>query len=159
MSFPPGPSSNRQDLMQNAILFLNDPKVQSSTLTSRITFLESKGLNEHEIQEALRQASSAQTSSFEPSSAPPPPPGVPSHGRSAYGYGQVQGLRPEPPKRDWRDLFVSPPLTPPLDSLDSDGANEADHGGRLWRCDVWPHRTRPSTLPSPITLIPLITVV
>jgi len=94
--------------MQNAILFLNDPKVQSSTLTSRITFLESKGLNEHEIQEALRQASSAQTSSFEPSSAPPPPPGVPSHGRSAYGYGQVQGLRPEPPKRDWRDLFVSP---------------------------------------------------
>lgn len=117
MSFPPTSTSNRQDLIKNAILFLNDPKVQSSSLTSRITFLESKGLNDVEIQEALRQASGGgghRTNT--PTSSPPP--GVPSYGGGEYRYGQGGGgqaqrygeglmIRPEAPRRDWRDLFVS----------------------------------------------------
>ena len=108
MSFPSGSSSKRQDLLQNAILFLNDPKVQSSSLTSRITFLESKGLAELEIQEALRQAATSSNSSYG-ASAPPPPPGVPSYGEGGYGGGNgySQGIiAPELPRRDWRDLFV-----------------------------------------------------
>ncbi|WVQ63515.1 uncharacterized protein L199_001668 [Kwoniella botswanensis] len=98
-------SSNRQDLIRNAVLFLNDPKVQSSSLTSRIQFLESKGLNESEIQQALSQASQSISSSTAyndngPERPRDPPP--------RYGYGYSQGVMhpPEPPKRDWRDLFI-----------------------------------------------------
>lgn len=36
-----------------AIKFLSDPKVQSAPLAKRIAFLESKGLSQSEIQEAL----------------------------------------------------------------------------------------------------------
>ena len=100
--------ADRHDLIQNAVLFLNDPKVLSSSLTSRITFLESKGLNEAEIQEALRQASSSPSSST--SNSLPPPDGFRHDGRG-YGYdlgpGQRRGtIAPDPPRRDWRDLFV-----------------------------------------------------
>ena len=98
---------DRHDLIRNAVLFLNDPKVQSSSLTSRITFLESKGLDEAEIQEALRQASSSPSSS----SIPPVPPDGFQDSARGYGYNYNSGQRrgmfaPDPPRRDWRDLFV-----------------------------------------------------
>lgn len=94
---------SRQDLIQNAILFLQDPKTQTSPLTSKIEFLQSKGLNESEIQEALSR-STASSSHAGPSIA-----------RRDGGYGSGSGMRyemaPVPPKRDWRDMFVrsSPP--------------------------------------------------
>ncbi|KAK6906230.1 hypothetical protein I203_100215 [Kwoniella mangroviensis CBS 8507] len=98
-------SSSRQDLIRNAVLFLNDPKVQSSSLTSRIQFLESKGLNESEIQQALSQASQTFSSSTVYNDNGPERPRDPS---PRYGYGYSQGVMhpPEPPKRDWRDLFI-----------------------------------------------------
>ncbi|ORY27994.1 peroxisomal membrane anchor protein conserved region-domain-containing protein [Naematelia encephala] len=90
MSMKAGPSS-REDLIRNAVLFLNDPKVRSSNLTSRIQFLESKGLDEAEIQEALRLAASGSGLAD-----------VPTY---ANGYGH-QIVPPAPPRRDWRDLFI-----------------------------------------------------
>ncbi|KAK8850694.1 hypothetical protein IAR55_004614 [Kwoniella newhampshirensis] len=95
-------SSSRQELTHNAVLFLNDPKVQSSSLTSRIQFLESKGLNEQEIQQALQQASQGSSNSSA-SHAPPQRPNFPAP-RYGYEYGTL--APPEPPRRDWRDLFI-----------------------------------------------------
>ncbi|GMK59191.1 hypothetical protein CspeluHIS016_0702060 [Cutaneotrichosporon spelunceum] len=112
--------SSRQELISNAVLFLNDPKVQSSPLTQRIEFLQGKGLNESEIQQALNEASGSEngsgsnTSTASPSSvtvsststvAPPPyaRPGGPS---TSYGFSQTYAVQPDPPKRDWRDIFI-----------------------------------------------------
>ncbi|WWC65032.1 uncharacterized protein I303_107646 [Kwoniella dejecticola CBS 10117] len=105
-------SSNRHELIRNAVLFLNDPKVASSSLTSRIQFLESKGLNEPEIQQALSQAAQG-ASSIEGSIPERPRDPAPRYGYNQatgreYGYGYGQGVMhpPEPPRRDWRDLFI-----------------------------------------------------
>jgi peroxin-14 len=96
----------RQDMIHNAVLFLQDPKVQSSSLTSRIEFLEAKGLNEAEIEESLKRAKQQSAGSQSASSATP---------FSGGGFGwETQTQRPEPPRRDWRDLFVSPAAFGPL---------------------------------------------
>lgn len=42
--------------IENAVKFLNDPKVKQAPLTKRIAFLEGKGLTKPEIQAALQQA-------------------------------------------------------------------------------------------------------
>jgi peroxin-14 len=96
MSQPP-----RQDLIQNAILFLQDPKTQSSPLTSKIEFLQAKGLNESEIQDALSRASSSSSpaTTYNPTN-------LGSNGGG--GYGMRYEMAPVTPKRDWRDLFVCP---------------------------------------------------
>ena len=98
-----GPSSSsRAELIHNAVLFLSDPKVSQSTLTAKIEFLQSKGLSEAEIQQAFAQASSSNGSSG-PSHQPP-------IGYN-YGYNTDYALRaPEPPRRDWRDIFVRSPI-------------------------------------------------
>lgn len=96
-------STSRNDLIQNAILFLQDPKTQQSPLTAKIEFLQSKGLNETEIQEALSRSSSSAPS---PSSVQYAEPGTVR--RRDEGYGGIRfEMAPVPPKRDWRDLFVS----------------------------------------------------
>jgi peroxin-14 len=64
----------RNDLIANAVRFLQDPKVQSAPLTKRIAFLESKGLTSQEIQTALQQSSSTEASLPVAASAPALPP-------------------------------------------------------------------------------------
>ncbi|KAJ6503473.1 hypothetical protein C8R47DRAFT_1316667 [Mycena vitilis] len=82
-------SDSRQDLVRNAVVFLNDPKSQASPLTQRIQFLEAKGLTPAEIDLAIRQA--AQGSSYAPAYTQAPYP-----------------LMPPPPYRwDWRDYFIT----------------------------------------------------
>nr|ODN88915.1 hypothetical protein L203_02321 [Cryptococcus depauperatus CBS 7841] len=100
--------TSRQELVSNAVLFLNDPKVQSSSLTSRIQFLESKGLTDPEIQQALQQAN-AETPGVAAFNGPIPE--RPRESAPKYGYTPVQGgygqlVAPEPPKKDWRDMFI-----------------------------------------------------
>ena len=101
-------SSSRNDLIQNAILFLQDPKTQSSPLTSKIEFLQSKGLDESEIQEALSRSSSSPSSTSNVPSSTGASYGGSSMSRRDEGYGMRYEMAPVPPKRDWRDLFVSP---------------------------------------------------
>ena len=100
---------NRAELLNNAVLFLLDPKVQSSPLTSRIQFLEGKGLNETEIQEALRRAQSGGQPTGQSSGGFSAETREVSGGYDAYprNYGhQVQQAAPPVPGRDWRDVFV-----------------------------------------------------
>jgi peroxin-14 len=98
--------SSRADLIQNAILFLQDPKTQSSPLTSKIEFLQAKGLNEGEIQEALSRSTSSTSSSTQALNT-----GYTNE--QSYRYGGRTDMAPVPPKRDWRDLFVCPPHLSP----------------------------------------------
>ncbi|KAF8912725.1 hypothetical protein CPB84DRAFT_1759340 [Gymnopilus junonius] len=84
---------DRQELLNNAIAFLNDPKSQASPVAQRIQFLEAKGLNSAEIDLALRQAALRNTSV----SAPAP---------YAAAYGHNPYLHPAQ-RWDWRDYFIT----------------------------------------------------
>ncbi|WVQ95364.1 hypothetical protein IAU59_002461 [Kwoniella sp. CBS 9459] len=105
-------SSNRQELIRNAVLFLNDPSVTSKPLASRIQFLESKGLTDSEIQQALSQAAQTSSSTAHASAQSQlsygDVPERPAYAAPRYGYdtGIMRGVPPEPPRRDWRDLFI-----------------------------------------------------
>lgn len=99
----------REDLIEGAISFLQDPSVASAPVEQRVAFLRSKNLTQEEIDASLArvgqatpsQAASA-TSSFQ-RQAPPP---------QQYGYQQQQQQPywgqppPEPLRRDWRDYFI-----------------------------------------------------
>jgi peroxin-14 len=135
-------SNERDELLHNAVLFLLDPKVKESSLTSRITFLEGKGLTESEIQEALRRASSG-TGPTAGSSPVQAPVGVgrrdaawdgPAQGygpSGGYGYSTRMQQPPAPaiPRRDWRDVFVS---VAPLYTAHSGRADRGCADGRSW---------------------------
>ncbi|KAK9362749.1 peroxisomal membrane anchor protein conserved region-domain-containing protein [Lipomyces starkeyi] len=106
-------SAIREDLVVSAVTFLLDPKAAESHLAQRIQFLESKGLTEDEIHEALRRARNPATPQQSittpssnvsaPSSATAAAYSVPP--RPAYYPGQP--LQPPPlPQRDWKDYFV-----------------------------------------------------
>jgi peroxin-14 len=64
-------SSIRKDMVDNAVKFLSDVKVQEAPLAKRISFLESKGMTADEIEVALKQSKGESvTNTF----APPLPP-------------------------------------------------------------------------------------
>ncbi|KAF2453277.1 peroxisomal membrane anchor protein conserved region-domain-containing protein [Lineolata rhizophorae] len=108
----------REELVNSAVSFLQDPSVAAAPLDKRISFLQSKNLTQEEINASLARAGDPSTPGAPtPSSsntgdyaayrqAPPPPP----QGYGAYpppppGYWQ-QPPPPEVPKRDWRDWFI-----------------------------------------------------
>ncbi|KAG5342402.1 hypothetical protein C0989_002237 [Termitomyces sp. Mn162] len=86
-------SPDRQELVQNAVAFLADPKTQASPLAQRIQFLEAKGLNPQEIDTALKQATSNNSGPSYQQNYPP-------------GYGAYHLGAPPSQLWDWRDYFV-----------------------------------------------------
>ncbi|GAA5880781.1 hypothetical protein JCM3774_005746 [Rhodotorula dairenensis] len=101
-ALPPPLPSDRAQLVSSAVSFLVDPQTASSPLAQRIAFLESKGLNQNEIQIALQQAQSH--------AAPGPGPGPAGPAPGPARYGAQQMASPYGPgfeyQRDWRDWFV-----------------------------------------------------
>lgn len=101
----------RTELVTSAVTFLRDPSVASSPLEKRLEFLKSKNLTQEEIDIALSQASGASPQSpptNQPYYPPPqqyqqPPPG---YYPPPYGSQWPPAPPQEPPKRDWRDLFI-----------------------------------------------------
>ncbi|KAF5355873.1 hypothetical protein D9756_003817 [Leucocoprinus leucothites] len=88
-------SPDRQDLVQSAVVFLQDPKTQASPLTQRIQFLEAKGLSPAEVDQAVRQAAAGVSSQGYQQGYPANyTPGPYSIGSRAHGW-------------DWRDYFAS----------------------------------------------------
>ena len=98
----------REDLIEGAISFLQDPSVANAPVEQRVAFLRSKNLTQEEIDASLArvgQATPSQAASISASyqrQAPPP---------QQYGYQQQQQPYwgqppPEPPRRDWRDYFI-----------------------------------------------------
>ncbi|KAF9275109.1 peroxisomal membrane protein pex14 [Mortierella alpina] len=109
-------SGKREDILASAVKFLQDPKVQASTLGKKVAFLESKGLTSEEIEEAMQRANgtapaagagAAAGTALVPATVQP---GgnmmVPAYGQP--GPGQVMMAPPPlPPKYDWKDLFIA----------------------------------------------------
>ncbi|TFK41095.1 hypothetical protein BDQ12DRAFT_710926 [Crucibulum laeve] len=89
-------SSDRQELIRNAVIFLSDPKTQASPLTQRIQFLEAKGLTPPEVDIALKQAAANA----------PGPSRQPSYG-PAYAPNPYALAGPLPQRWDWRDYFIT----------------------------------------------------
>ncbi|KAL1583116.1 hypothetical protein WHR41_08262 [Cladosporium halotolerans] len=98
----------REDLIEGAISFLQDPSVASAPVEQRVAFLRSKNLTQEEIDASLArvgQATPSQATSTTTNyqrQAPPP---------QQYGYPQQQQPYwgqppPEPLRRDWRDYFI-----------------------------------------------------
>ncbi|KAI8888969.1 hypothetical protein K501DRAFT_172123 [Backusella circina FSU 941] len=87
----------REDLINSALSFLSDPKVQDAPLTKKVSFLESKGMTSEEIKEAMarsngKSSASAQTTtamSHQPMMIQQPPP------------------LPARPSYDWKDFFIA----------------------------------------------------
>ena len=98
----------REDLIEGAISFLQDPSVASAPIEQRVAFLRSKNLTQEEIDTSLARVGQAAPSQAASTSASyqrqgPPP--------QQYGYQQQQQPYwgqppPEPPRRDWRDYFI-----------------------------------------------------
>lgn len=111
------PRHIRPDMVTSAVSFLKDAKVQQSTVSQRVSFLESKGLSPDEIDEALRQTGTSgaitagQAAQAGPSHSvyPQQQPPQQQYGAPAMyyqnGYGQAQ-MPPQSRDRDWRDWFI-----------------------------------------------------
>ncbi|KAG9192929.1 hypothetical protein G6011_11663 [Alternaria panax] len=103
----------REDIIQSAVSFLQDPSVASAPLEKRIAFLQSKNLTQEEVDVSLARAaedpslpSSPPQTSAVASNAYRPPPAAPYASYPPQGYWQPPPPPPEPPKRDWRDYFI-----------------------------------------------------
>ena len=108
----------REELVNSAITFLQDPSTASAPLEKRIQFLQSKSLTQEEIDLALARASDDQQPSPQNPPYYPPPPPPPQQQQQQnfyrrpppqYGYNPYVGWQPtspELPRRDWRDWFI-----------------------------------------------------
>ncbi|KAF9571968.1 peroxisomal membrane protein pex14 [Mortierella alpina] len=106
-------SGKREDILASAVKFLQDPKVQASTLGKKVAFLESKGLTSEEIEEAMQRANgtapaaaAAATTAMVPAAVQPGNMMVPAYGQPGPGQ-MMMAPPPLPPKYDWKDLFIA----------------------------------------------------
>ncbi|KAJ1973318.1 peroxisomal membrane protein pex14 [Dimargaris xerosporica] len=108
----------RHDLIQSAVRFLTDPKVQSSSLDKRTAFLQSKGMTKEEIDAAVAQAgltnsSSPGTAVGQPSAIGAAPVTLPaaanpySSQAAAYYPPPPQRYPPPVPRMHWKDYFIA----------------------------------------------------
>ncbi|KAL8392206.1 hypothetical protein RB595_002411 [Gaeumannomyces hyphopodioides] len=104
----------REDIVASAVDFLRDPSVASSSIESRIAFLQTKNLTPEEVQAALARvgvdasavspvASSQSVATRAPAAAPQPFYGQQPQQYPPYGWQQSP---PDAPRRDWRDWFI-----------------------------------------------------
>ncbi|PVU85006.1 hypothetical protein BB559_007256 [Furculomyces boomerangus] len=109
-------SAPREDVVNSAVRFLSDPKVQSASLAKQISFLETKGLTSQEIERALEisklnEQTSPETNttltstnsntSSNPLLAQNPQYSIPNNPYQAYPPP------PPRPKHDWKDFFIA----------------------------------------------------
>lgn len=97
------------ELINSAVSFLKDANVSSSPLNKKIEFLESKGLNEQEIEEALKrangQSSSNQSANQQQLTQPQQPQQQqPLQSQPPIDYYNVAA--PQVPERTWQDYFI-----------------------------------------------------
>lgn len=99
--------SMNEDLITSAVSFLQDPNVTSSPLNKKIEFLQTKGLNEQEIEEALNRANSntATTTSIASNNQTT---GQPAPQSSYVSQPPIDyyNVAPPVPERSWKDYFI-----------------------------------------------------
>ncbi|GAB1729610.1 hypothetical protein NU195Hw_g836t1 [Hortaea werneckii] len=111
----------REELIQGAVSFLQDPSVASAPYEQKLSFLRSKNLTQDEIDASLARVGQAPSPSDPSSSYPPPQPQYrpqqqqqqpyPQYGSnpSQYpppAYWQQHPPPPDLPRCDWRDWFI-----------------------------------------------------
>jgi peroxin-14 len=99
----------REDLVNSAVNFLRDAKVQSASMAKKVSFLESKGMTSDEIQEALRRTSTSDSGSTTVAPAKPTMPINDSNmAMLPAGYSPVMMQAPPPPLAlNWKDYFIA----------------------------------------------------
>ncbi|KAF9920295.1 peroxisomal membrane protein pex14 [Linnemannia zychae] len=98
-------SGKREDILASAVKFLQDPKVQASSLGKKVAFLESKGLTSEEIEEAMQRANGTTPAAVSTAVVPAQ---HPQQQMMPYPGQQVMMAPPPlPPKYDWKDMFIA----------------------------------------------------
>lgn len=110
-----------EELINSAVSFLKDPQVGGSPLTKKVEFLESKGLNQEEIEEALKRANDNSTTTSSSSSSvassnlsnTTSSPSYQSQQQQQQVYSQppidyynVVPPPPPVPEKSWKDYFI-----------------------------------------------------
>lgn len=96
-----------EELISSAISFLKDPNVQSSPLTKKIEFLESKGLNQAEIEEAMKRANEGQSQSQSHGQSQPSQSSQSSQSNQLSNAPlDYYNVPPQVPDRSWKDYFI-----------------------------------------------------
>ena len=110
-----------EELINSAVSFLKDPQVGGSPLTKKVEFLESKGLNQEEIEEALKRANDNSTTTSSSSSSSSVASSNLSNTTSSPSYQSQQqqqqvysqppidyyNVVPPPlPEKSWKDYFI-----------------------------------------------------
>ncbi|KAG7662072.1 PEX14 [[Candida] subhashii] len=100
-----------EELIKSAVSFLRDPQVASSPLTKKVEFLESKGLNQSEIEEALRRANEGTNSQVATTTTASPTAtttttSVVSPSQPNLPPIDYYNAPPPPPERSWKDYFI-----------------------------------------------------
>lgn len=107
-------NTNKSDLIQSAISFLNDDTVKDAPLSKRIEFLQSKGLNKEEIQYALDESQKLQNTVTINNN------NNDQHGKYFKANNDTNNnspnyiydiLPPPLPERTWKDYFVMATVT------------------------------------------------
>lgn len=94
-------------MVTSAVSFLNDPKVQQSSVSQRISFLESKGLSPDEVDEAMRQSGASGTITAGVGNQAGPSHNVyTSQSHQPIYYGGPPPHTQVHHDRDWRDWFI-----------------------------------------------------
>jgi peroxin-14 len=107
------PNMAREELVNSAVTFLQDPSTANAPLDKRIQFLQSKNLTQEEIDLALARAGDEQQPAPPNASSYYPPPQQQQNPYRRpppqYGYKPYMEWQPPPPelpKLDWRDWFI-----------------------------------------------------
>lgn len=101
-----------EELIQSAVSFLKDPNVISSPLSKKVEFLQTKGLNEQEIEEALNRSNNSSTSTSTSTSSTNSPTTttsqVSNNPPSNYAGAPLDyyNVQPPVPERTWKDYFI-----------------------------------------------------
>lgn len=96
----------REDIVASAVSFLQDPNVAGSSVDNKISFLRSKNLTQDEIDAAFARSGQV-VGAPAPSHAVAQPYYPPPQYQQQQPYGSWPQAPPlEPPRRDWRDLFI-----------------------------------------------------
>ncbi|KAJ1661031.1 peroxisomal membrane protein pex14 [Dispira simplex] len=115
---PSPTTAPRNDLIQSAVRFLADPKVQTSSLEKRRAFLESKGLSKIEIDSAVEQAGLGAPSVGSSQTTVTSSGQTPTQGMVAAPYHQSVPVSyahgnppppyypPPPPPTPWKEYFI-----------------------------------------------------
>ncbi|KAK5169861.1 peroxisomal membrane protein pex14 [Saxophila tyrrhenica] len=105
----------REELIEGAVTFLQDPSVSSAPIEQKLSFLRSKNLTHEEIDASLARAGQPPTAS---STSAPPSTYQPQYRQPQQQHGYQQQYPPywnqpppEPPHRDWRDWFIMATIT------------------------------------------------